>query len=80
MKCKKITKAGGITLPKEIRAELGLPAGAPVDLRVEEHSLRISKHVPVCFNCGETAGVLEVMGVEICEGCARKLMEAFGNE
>lgn len=80
MNQKKITRSGAVTIPRELRAKLGIAAGAPVDISAEDYAIRITKHVPSCRFCGETAGVLEVMGIELCLACAEKIMEAFQNE
>ena len=43
---KKVTKSGGITLPRGIRQETGILPGVPVDIRTDEEGIHISKHVP----------------------------------
>ena len=47
---KKVTRSGGITLPRGIRQETGILPGVPVDIRTDEEGIHISKHVPTCFH------------------------------
>ena len=74
---KKVTKSGGITLPRGIRQETGILPGVPVDIRTDEEGIHISKHVPTCFHCGTVDDVQTVCGVEICRSCAGKIAEVF---
>lgn len=74
---KKITKGGGITLPRGMRQETGILPGVPVDVLSDEAGIHISKHVPACFHCGNVDDVKTVCGVEICRECAGKIMEVF---
>lgn len=74
---KKVTKSGGITLPRGIRQETGILPGVPVDIRTDEDGIHISKHVPTCFHCGTVDDVQTVCGVEICRSCAGKIAEVF---
>lgn len=76
---RKIAKGGKLTIPREMRAELGITVGSPVDISCRDFGIYISKHVPCCRFCGETANVSEVFGIEICRGCAEKIMEVFNN-
>ena len=74
---KKITKGGGITLPRGIRQETGILPGVPVDIVSDEDGIHISKHVPSCFHCGSVEDVKTVCNIEICRKCAVKIMEVF---
>lgn len=75
---KRITKGGGITIPRGMRQETGILPGVPVDVVTDGDGIHISKHVPACFHCGRVDGVKEACGVEICRECAGKIAEVFG--
>lgn len=77
MVIKKITKSGGITLPRQVRQETGLLPGVPVDMVADSQGIYLSKHVPACFHCGSVEDVKTVSGIEICRACAIKVREAF---
>lgn len=74
---KKVTKGGGITIPRGMRQETGILPGVPVDVRADEEGIHIVKHVPACFHCGSVNEVKTVCGVEICRSCAQEMMEGF---
>lgn len=74
---KKVTKSGGITLPRGIRQETGILPGVPVDIESDENGIHISKRVPACRCCGAVDDVKAACGMEICRGCAGKIMEVF---
>lgn len=48
---KKVTKGGGVTIPRGIRQETGILPGVPVDITTNEDGIHIQKHVPACFHC-----------------------------
>ena len=74
---KKVTKGGGITLPRGIGQETGILPGVPVDIRTDEEGIHISKHVATCHFCGTPDDVQTVCGVEICRNCAGQIAEVF---
>ena len=74
---KKVTKGGGVTIPRGIRQETGILPGVPVDITTNEDGIHIQKHVPACFHCGTVDDVKMVCGIEICRECAAKIAEVF---
>lgn len=74
---KKVTRSGGITIPRAVRQETGILPGVPVDIMTDEVGIHIFKHVPACFHCGTIDNVKTVCGIEICESCAGKITEVF---
>ncbi len=77
---KKITKGGGITIPRVIRQETGILPGVPVDIKTDSFGIHISKHVPACFRCGTVDDVAEVLGLEICRECATIIKGVFDDD
>ena len=77
MVTKKIKRSGGITLPRQVRQKTGLLPGVPVDMVAERDGVYLSKHVPACFNCGSVDNVKEILGIEICHSCAKKVWRRF---
>ncbi len=74
---KKVSKSGGITIPRGIRQETGILPGVPVDVLSGKDGIYIAKHVPACFHCGSVDDVKTVCGVEVCRECAGKIAEVF---
>lgn len=74
---KKVTKGGGVTIPRSIRQETGILPGVPVDISTDEEGIYIQKHVPTCFHCGTVEEVKTACGIEVCRECALKIAEVF---
>lgn len=75
IKHKKISKASGVTIPKDLRLSAGFVPGTAVDLTETEDGILIRKHVPVCRFCGSLDKVVSFHGEEICADCAAALNE-----
>lgn len=69
---KKISKAGGLTIPSQLRHTLNIPKGAAVELIADDEKLVIKKHIPTCQCCGTPDHVKVINGVELCTACALK--------
>lgn len=76
LKHKKLTSKNGITIPKDLREDVGLDAGMAVDIESRNGEIVIKKHTPICKFCKSIQGVKNIMGIEICPECARKLLKA----
>lgn len=74
---KRITKSGGITIPRGMREETGIRPGVPVDVVADGEGIHIMKHVPVCRFCGSVDDVAAACGIKICRECAGKIGEVF---
>lgn len=74
---KKITKGGGLTIPRGMRQETGILPGVPVDVTTDEDGIHIVKHVPTCHICGSVEDVKAIIGIDICRKCAEKIGEVF---
>ena len=70
---KKINKNGSITLPKQVRSEVGIFAGNSVDIEMSDDGIRIRKHISTCRFCGSTENVKSAMGIDICPDCAARI-------
>jgi bifunctional DNA-binding transcriptional regulator/antitoxin component of YhaV-PrlF toxin-antitoxin module len=76
---KTMTKNGGLTLPRALRAELNLPARAGVDIEVnEDNSVTIRKHTPTCFFTGTADDVMIYKGFEVSRGEVRNMAKEAG--
>lgn len=74
---KKISKAGGITLPVEIRRDFGFSAGQGVDIHVQGEEIVIKKYVPRCLLCGNDQEVLKYVDRHFCKVCIKKMSECL---
>ena len=69
LKHKRVTKAGGVTLPKDIRSAAGILPGVAVDVVTTGDGVIIKKHVPACHICGNAERVASYLGFDLCENC-----------
>ncbi|MCX4255823.1 MAG: AbrB/MazE/SpoVT family DNA-binding domain-containing protein [Oscillospiraceae bacterium] len=80
IKYKKLSKVRGVTVPKDLAANLGMFAGAAVDLVETSDGILLRKHVPTCVFCGSVESVDTVKGKEICAKCAREMREEINSK
>lgn len=74
---KKITKSGSVTLPRQIRQELGMLPGVALELTATENGeLLMRKRTPSCRLCGSADHVVTHNGMTLCRGC----LAAFDQE
>ncbi|MFQ8732068.1 MAG: AbrB/MazE/SpoVT family DNA-binding domain-containing protein [Enterocloster bolteae] len=69
---KKVTKGGGITIPRMLRQETGILPGSQWMLTADEAGIHIAKHVPACRFCGTVEDVAAVCGMEVCRNLCRE--------
>lgn len=80
IKYKKLSKARGLTVPKDLAANAGFFSGAAVDLVETEDGILLRKHVPTCTVCGSVESVNTVLGKEVCAECAAKMAKEIGEK
>ena len=72
---KRICKNGALTLPKQVRAEVGLFPGNAVDIETQsDGSIIIKPAIPCCRFCGSPEHLINVENIVICTDCARKIL------
>lgn len=80
VKHKKLTSKNGITIPKDLREDVGFYPGMAVDVESNNGEIVIRKHVPICKFCGDIDNVKTVMGIDICKSCATKLRQEVNSK
>ncbi|MGP1567494.1 MAG: AbrB/MazE/SpoVT family DNA-binding domain-containing protein [Peptoanaerobacter stomatis] len=71
---KKISKAGGVTIPSGIRRELGIENGERVKIDVNNAGDIILKRITgSCILCGGNENLIKVDNKYICKGCISKI-------
>lgn len=67
---KKIGRAGGITIPADLRRDLGIQGGEKIDIRVEhDGSIRIKRIQGACIMCGSYENLNIFEKKFICQHC-----------
>lgn len=78
---KKITKAGGITIPNHIRRELGIKAGDKITVKVvNDGNLLLQRDTGYCVLCGEARGLMRIHDKFICHECAESLKQIIDHK
>lgn len=80
MQYKKVNKSGDVTIPQQLRHQLGINAGMPVAIEADENGLHISKYTPTCMFCGSPDNVTTVHDYEICRVCAEEAVRRLGHD
>jgi transcriptional pleiotropic regulator of transition state genes len=76
---KEVSKYGRITIPAEIRRELGAFSGSAVDISLKnDGSLLIEPHVNTCIFCGGIKDVQRFGRRHVCTDCVRRMAAEFG--
>lgn len=77
MTSKRLTSKSGVTIPKDLRLQLGWEPGMSVDLEPDGNGrLLISAHINRCRFCGAIENVRKYKDVCVCADCAAKMKEA----
>ena len=72
---RKVDELGRIVLPIELRRTLGIAEKDPLEIFVEEDTVILRKYNPACIFCGETNGITNYEGKNICPDCIKMLSE-----
>lgn len=70
---RRVDDLGRIVIPKEVRDNMNIVTGTPLEIFTENDTVIISKYSPGCTECGEVD--VELVGKsQICKKCVRKLV------
>lgn len=70
---RKIDNLGRITLPIELRRNLDVDCGDPLEIYTEASSIVLRKFEPNCVFCGNTKKLVQYKEKNVCEHCRREL-------
>ncbi len=75
---KRLTSKSGITIPKDIRLQLGWQPGMSVDIEpTTDGKLLLKPHINHCRWCGAINDVHKYKDICICTECAKQLEEVI---
>ena len=72
---RKVDELGRIVLPIELRRTLDIAERDPLEIFVEEDTVILRRYNPACVFCGESKGITNYKGKNVCPDCIRKLRE-----
>lgn len=80
VRSKVISKAGGLTIPSDIRREYNsFLSGEAVDMTVEDGNIVIAPHTPRCIFCKGIEGVGKFKDRNVCKECVTAMAEVIIN-
>lgn len=74
---KKVSKAGGITIPLGLRRDLNIQPGDSLEFTAaNDGRLVIERHIAHCMFCESTEDVSMFKGKPLCKACGDEIKEA----
>ncbi len=74
---KKVSSHGSINIPVAMRREIGIQAGDPMEVSLNNGMVTVKPYMPRCIFCGSTGNVRKMLGKGICPECAAKAVQAM---
>lgn len=72
---KKISSHGSINIPVAMRREMGIQAGDPMSVSMDDGKVVVKPYTPRCLICEGTDDILKLDGKHICKKCAQRAVE-----
>ncbi|WP_346888306.1 AbrB/MazE/SpoVT family DNA-binding domain-containing protein [Clostridium sp. UBA1056] len=72
---RKVDELGRISIPAELRRNLGIEIKDPLEIYVDGDQVILKKYEPTCLFCGEGAGIKNFNGKNICQSCIDEISE-----
>lgn len=72
---RKVDELGRIVLPIELRRTLDIAERDPLEIYVDGASIILKKYLPACIFCGESSGISNFKGKNVCAACRQELTE-----
>ena len=70
---RKVDRLGRIVLPIELRRNLGIAIGDPLEIYVDSDTIILKKYEPACIFCGNAKSVRDIHGKIICQDCIKDI-------
>ena len=72
---RRLDPLGRIVLPKSNRDNLDIAIKDDIEIYMDGTSIIVAKHEPRCVFCGETEGIGDFKGKNVCKKCYSELVE-----
>lgn len=70
---RKVDELGRIVVPIEIRRNLDINEGDPLEIYVDGQNVVLRKYQPECIFCREAGDVTNIRGKNMCKKCIEEL-------
>ena len=68
-----VDELGRIVIPKELRVNMGMDTGQPVEIFVDKGNIVLQKYQAGCIFCGEIDDMVEFKGKPVCRNCIKSM-------
>lgn len=72
---RRLDNLGRVCLPIEMKEELNIESGQPIEIISDGESITLKKYVTGCSCCGSSNNVKEILGIKVCESCIKVDLE-----
>lgn len=72
---RKLDSLGRIVLPSELRHDLELPNGTPMEIFIREDQIILRKYQPGCHFCDSLTSLKTFSGKHVCSSCIQQMQE-----
>jgi transcriptional pleiotropic regulator of transition state genes len=73
---RKVDDLGRIVIPKELRKNLNIEIGTPLEIYSDNETIVLKKHQSGCHCCGEMNNLATILGLDICPKCLEEFKKA----
>lgn len=70
---RKVDELGRIVVPIELRRNLNIEVGDPLEIFVSDEEVILRKYKPGCVFCGNVKYVVEFKGKKVCTNCIKDI-------
>ena len=70
---RQLDQMGRLVLPAELRHQMGLAVGDPVEMFVTDDALVLQKHQDKCTFCGSVDDLQTFMDKHVCKNCVTEI-------
>lgn len=70
---RKVDGLGRIVIMKELRENLDIKEGDPLEIYVDGETIMLKKYEPGCIFCGEVKNLKTFNGKPVCSDCMKEL-------
>lgn len=68
-----VDELGRIVIPKELRVNMGMDIGQPVEIFVDKVNIILQKYQAGCIFCGQIDNVVDFKGKAVCRNCIKSI-------
>ena len=70
---RKVDELGRIVIPKELRVNMGMDIGQPLEIFVDKDKIILQKYQAGCIFCGQIDNIVDFKGKTVCRNCIKSI-------